>query len=95
MILLDAVKNFKQKKHHSVFGFCYKAVYLHRLWKKGIDSVAQLVEHLTFNQGVLGSNPSGITNNNVKASLLGQIGFFVFSYCQSTFLELFFMGFSL
>lgn len=25
------------------------------------DSVAQLVEHLTFNQGVLGSNPSGIT----------------------------------
>ena len=25
------------------------------------DLVAQLVEHLTFNQRVLGSNPSGIT----------------------------------
>ena len=25
------------------------------------DSVAQLVEHYTFNVGVLGSNPSGIT----------------------------------
>lgn len=27
------------------------------------DSVAQLVEHYTFNVGVLGSNPSGITTN--------------------------------
>ena len=26
-----------------------------------LDSVAQSVEHLTFNQRVLGSNPSGIT----------------------------------
>ena len=26
-----------------------------------VDSVAQLVEHNTFNVGVLGSNPSGIT----------------------------------
>ena len=26
-----------------------------------LDSVAQLVEHYTFNVGVLGSNPSGIT----------------------------------
>ena len=30
-------------------------------FKKGIDSVAQLVEHYTFNVVVLGSNPSGIT----------------------------------
>ena len=28
------------------------------------DSVAQLVEHNTFNVGVLGSNPSGITEAN-------------------------------
>jgi hypothetical protein len=28
---------------------------------RGKDSVAQLVEHYTFNVGVLGSNPSGIT----------------------------------
>jgi hypothetical protein len=27
----------------------------------GDDSVAQPVEHYTFNVGVLGSNPSGIT----------------------------------
>lgn len=27
------------------------------------DSVAQLVEHDTFNVGVLGSSPSGITNH--------------------------------
>ena len=27
------------------------------------DSVAQLVEHYTFNVVVLGSNPSGITNS--------------------------------
>ena len=30
--------------------------------KKRDDSVAQLVEHYTFNVGVLGSNPSGITS---------------------------------
>ena len=26
------------------------------------DFVAQLVEYLTFNQGVVGSNPTGVTN---------------------------------
>ena len=29
--------------------------------QKNLDSVAQLVEHYTFNVVVLGSNPSGIT----------------------------------
>jgi hypothetical protein len=29
-----------------------------------LDSVAQLVEHNTFNVGVLGSNPSGITKTS-------------------------------
>lgn len=28
-----------------------------------LGSIAQLVEHLTFNQGVEGSNPSGPTTN--------------------------------
>ncbi len=28
------------------------------------DLVAQLVEHLTFNQGVAGSNPAEVTNIN-------------------------------
>ena len=32
-----------------------------RKQRQWIDSVAQLVEHYTFNVGVLGSNPSGIT----------------------------------
>lgn len=32
-----------------------------KTFKKNDDSVAQLVEHNTFNVGVLGSNPSGIT----------------------------------
>ena len=31
---------------------------------KSTDLVAQSVEHNTFNVGVLGSNPSGITNIN-------------------------------
>lgn len=30
--------------------------------KNGLDLVAQLVEHNTFNVGVLGSNPNGITD---------------------------------
>ena len=33
---------------------------------KSTDSVAQLVEHNTFNVGVLGSSPSGITKNDEK-----------------------------
>ena len=33
------------------------------LKEKQNDSVAQLVEHYTFNVGVLGSNPSGITKS--------------------------------
>ncbi len=33
---------------------------------KSNDSVAQLVEHNTFNVGVLGSSPSGITKNDRK-----------------------------
>jgi len=32
----------------------------------GTDLVAQLVEHITFNDGVLGSSPSGITETKVK-----------------------------
>ena len=37
-------------------------LYLHHFNQKRLnDSVAQLVEHNTFNVGVLGSSPSGIT----------------------------------
>ena len=38
------------------------------------DSVAQQVEHNTFNVGVLGSSPSWITKTEAKQ----QLGFFVF-----------------
>lgn len=41
--------------------------------KKRDDSVAQLVEHYTFNVGVLGSNPSGITRNISKGLKSSQI----------------------
>ena len=33
-------------------------------WYLGVDSVAQLVEHNTFNVGVLGPSPSGVTKEN-------------------------------
>lgn len=54
-ILKKTAKNFEYKN---------KAISLHSLCKKSKtgDSVAQLVEHITFNDGVLGSNPSGITS---------------------------------
>ena len=39
----------------------------------GVDLVAQLVEHNTFNVGALGSSPSGITT--IKAFSYG--GFFI------------------
>ena len=45
------------------------------------DSVAQLVEHLTFNEEVLGSNPSGITEGKVTNF---RLPFFV--YCIFFFL---------
>jgi hypothetical protein len=51
------------------------------------DSVAQLVEHFTFNEGVLGSNPSGITscqsNKAQKPENTTFSGFFVFTLKQN------------
>lgn len=44
-----------------------------RLRNQKHDSVAQLVEHYTFNVGVLGSNPSGITV--IKFFFLIALGF--------------------
>ena len=46
------------------------ALFLHS--QKRDDSVAQLVEHDTFNVGVLGSSPSGITKTSDKIR-----GFFI------------------
>jgi hypothetical protein len=39
------------------------------------EPVAQPVEHLTFNQGVMGSNPIGLTN---KSKGLSRIAFAAF-----------------
>ncbi len=36
-------------------------IYLHPHSRKENDLVAQLVEHITFNDGVLGSSPSQVT----------------------------------
>ena len=38
-------------------------IYLHPHSRKENDLVAQLVEHITFNDGVLGSSPSQVTKN--------------------------------
>ena len=42
-------------------GFNYYSYLCTRLTAKRFDSLAQLVEHNTFNVGVLGSNPKRIT----------------------------------
>lgn len=39
----------------------------------GSDPVAQLVEHLTFNQGVMGSSPIGITLQLLKSLYLNRL----------------------
>ena len=41
-----------------------KVLYLHPHSRKEKDSIAQLVEHITFNDGVLGSSPSQVTNKD-------------------------------
>jgi hypothetical protein len=49
-------------------------VYLRSDFNNPDDSVAQLVEHYTFNVGVLGSNPSGITARQKSHT---KCGFFI------------------
>lgn len=39
-----------------------------------IDFVAQLVEHLIFNQGVVGSSPTGITKYHIEDWSNGRAG---------------------
>ena len=47
--------------------------------KKRSDPVAQSVEHLTFNQGVMGSSPIGITTCKANFLNFRLLAFFVFS----------------
>ena len=67
-------KSFNDKcvKQNKIFFKIYLAViklllFLHsQITKKGKDFVAQLVEHITFNDGVLGSSPSEITKKKLQ-----------------------------
>ena len=49
-----------------------QGLFLHPVKKMTDDLVAQLVEHNTFNVGVLGSSPSGITKAQIN-----YLGFFI------------------
>ena len=50
-------------------------IYLHPHSRKENDLVAQLVEHITFNDGVLGSSPSQVTEN-LKDVAMQRLCFF-------------------
>ena len=53
-------KNFGAKAFYLIFALQFQDPLRVSNWRLE-DSVAQLVEHDTFNVGVLGSSPSGIT----------------------------------
>ena len=57
------------------------SLYLHPHSRKEYDSIAQLVEHITFNDGVLGSSPSRVTK---KGRVLIYSTFFHFRPCGET-----------
>ena len=57
---MPPVNNFFEENHEKVWWNGKKCVPLHPL-KKNDAPVAQLVEHLTLNQGVQGSSPCGCT----------------------------------
>ena len=58
----------KQKSMKKVWRSHEKLVPLHPLKPKGDAPVAQLVEHLTLNQGVQGSSPCGCTKKKIKVT---------------------------
>jgi hypothetical protein len=70
--LIQLKKQHFSTYQHSLINNLYEAhfpLFLHAqnkgynaLFCRRQDSVAQLVEHYTFNVGVLGSSPSGITD---------------------------------
>ena len=55
--------SFLQKKAQNIWPFPKKCVPLHPQIRNDAP-VAQLVEHLTLNQGVQGSSPCGCTKGN-------------------------------
>lgn len=63
-----------------------KILYLHLVFKN--DSVAQLVEHIPFKDGVLGSRPSGITETIVNRSISGRFFLCCHECCHIELLSL-------
>ncbi len=49
------------------------SLYLHPHSGIEYDSIAQLVEHITFNDGVLGSSPSRVTNCDSQYKILNAM----------------------
>jgi hypothetical protein len=66
------------RKTRIIWMFQKKIVPLHSLSKRKsrIDPLAQLVEHNTFNVGVLGSNPKRVTILIPKSLILNYLGIF-------------------
>jgi hypothetical protein len=58
-----------------------------RATKTNVDSVAQLVEHITFNDGVLGSNPSWVTKKKVvrNDSLFLYFEFYAYPFISNVY----------
>ena len=73
-------KTFRKLSQNSLKKFwCERreTVFLHPVQiiaEQQVDFVAQLVEHITFNDGALGSSPSGIT----KALIMSGLFLFLF-----------------
>jgi hypothetical protein len=64
ILLYLQYNGIKQEKKQKTFGGLHKNQYLCIAFEKAVymgDPLAQLVEHHTFNVGVLGSNPKRIT----------------------------------
>jgi hypothetical protein len=59
--MFTTIKNFLERRQR---GLIFALPFKNGRQEAKIDLVAQLVEHNTFNVGVLGSSPNGITDRN-------------------------------
>ena len=74
-------KNFAGKKKSINFAAQLREQGFQPSLRIALDSLAQLVEHNTFNVGVVGSNPTRITKNKTRLKQLDQkSGCFFFLY---------------
>ena len=88
---MEANQNFCWYFFAAGFGFLFEFILpLHPLLKKH-DLVAQSVEHLTFNQGVMGSSPIEITTQRANYLINRMLALFLFgrgSNCGSLSLSI-------